>query len=435
MPFYIAILAATFGKGSRRPVLAALIRLAVLLAAAASLGRLISHGLGNAPHLRALPFWQIAPYAAFTVEVIVVFGLLSTVGTWQTKSNLRILMQCWPLTTSQQIAAGLLPYAVVVGITLALSLPILSTVFTALGLNAVGLLLCTLFGIGAAGGIFAVIAIRIWLGAFLTPIIIWTQYQTLTHLQNSTYATSTRGRYSLLFWVTTSLLLLLIPLLFRVKAATGATRIIRMTRFRLPYLFRKALRARSTRISAVTTLLISVGVAYVMHRRAVATWQLPFSVGAILLATLAADLRSLTLRYNPVEIVNVRGTARFVQWQFATAISATLCVSPLLLLAISYSSASQALLVCSETFFAISIGLFAGTLIVPEPGDISSQCLTALLCVGAFSVPLLTQLGAWSASSQAVVYTMAATIITSVACLTEYQRNPYIWRKTYETKQ
>ncbi|HEY5667548.1 MAG TPA: hypothetical protein VIR03_00115, partial [Candidatus Saccharimonadales bacterium] len=192
MPFYLAILAATFGKGSHQPVLAASMRLACLFLGAVGLGSLIGHSLGSAPSAATLPFWHIAPYATFAVEAVVAFSLLSTVGLWQAKGNLHRLLQSWPLTAWQRIVADILPYGIVVAIALALSLPVLGKVFMALGLQPASLSFCTLLGIGAAGGLFAITAARMWVGIFITPITLWIQYQVLTYVQSTAYTVGTR---------------------------------------------------------------------------------------------------------------------------------------------------------------------------------------------------------------------------------------------------
>jgi hypothetical protein len=421
---YKASLMASFGRGSLRPKEAMITRLTLLISCSLILGLVSVHALGTLPAL-GNGRWQAASLAIFVVELVCIASLLGTRGMlYGERDSLWALLILWPLKQRQKQITLLLPSLILVVSTLCLCLPLLHELLQAMRLGMCWELAGIICGISASLGLsFGLMGCPYWLQTTLTVITLWTQYQLLTRIQQSS-STS-------LFILFVALTLLVGSLLFfRPPFSTHTTNSndIVYTNLALPYFVKKIARSRSAQINTLTYFVASLGCLYAFGRLYFGS-QLSVAISSFIVSAVTSDFRSFAARNSPPEIVQLRGSWHFLASQFQALPLALIPVAPLLISAFSNASGLLCLIFICQLLAAGCIGLFAGTLLVPDAHDLCSQCVASLLCFGLLATPAFTSISSWSAWAQASFYAGVSLGLIFVTFHIEHQRNPYNWRK------
>ncbi len=429
MSVYAVVIASLFGGRHSRPLAWGAARLIGLGVSSSVLGILLASSLGHLP-ATTIPAWNLACITSFVVETICLSALLGTYGAfYRAKNHLWELIALWPLSDAQRQLAFWLPRCIAVCLSLCLCLPTLGIITDVMGMHLVLFSLCVISGALAALGIAKLFQDQpIWLQLIFVLGVVYVQYRVLATTQNAGLYYLGRQGAAILFALLQTVLAF--GLLTRGHALPSQIQIrpVHITTPRLSYFIKKTMRSPSLQINWGFFGLTSLGLTFVMQRHA-AGGQLPLFVALLVLAAFMSDIRTLASRYSPAEIAGLRGCKHFFASQLTASIVAMLCASPLLSYAFSQVTRLQAVTMGMQVVTACSIGIFAGTVLVPSPSDITSQCLAALMCTGLLSLSLYVPIDSWQPLTQAALYAGLILLLLLAAFCIEYQRNPYTWRK------
>lgn len=423
-----AILVTTFGRGASRPAKAVCIRLAGLWVMAIALSMLLGGSLNTTPLPVQAP--HLIFVAAFVSQIVTLFVLITAAGVTrpnQTDTLMRLLC-IWPLSSTVRWIALLLPSVILVLLALTLLCYPLAAILLAAGLPPLLLPIGMLLGAVSALGLIHGIPRRFaWVQFLVIPGVLWSEYRLLNLLSNQD-----------LKHVSIACLTLLLGLLcvLFIHSRTFASRTVATGIYRVPirttnlptylWFIKKIARAPLTRLGFVTTLLMASVGAY-LSAHAGGDSSLAALVASLLAGAYASDTRSLSRQYRPPEIASLRGTAYFVSRQITSTISCTLvAILPLL----AYIALSDSVLVSYLQIAAgTAAGIFAGTLLVPGPRDITGQFLATLLStalIGSMTqIPIVAALGP---TPLHVIYISTTLALLNATYVVEYRRNTYKWR-------
>lgn len=441
---YLAALAHSFGaRNNARPVRSALLRLGGLGGAAALLGFLIGTSMDGltltyVPHAYLLTF-----SAAVAVQIAAGFALVVALGVMragQSETFVKLLLT-WPITKRMRWALFMLPNLILAALAVILIGWPLSLLLAKLGLSWPLLLLGAGFGYCSAFGLVRGLPLKlrnllvVWIGA-----VVWLEYQLLQRINDTTLPVDER------WWYAAGLMaiLLLLTGLFatnnsELRALITAKEHAKKVRFSAPpraWFLTKLLRRPNIRLSFGVALLMSGGIAIASQRYGLTDPEALGLFAAILAASFATDLRALSRRHNPAEITALRATRRFSGTYLAhTAIGSLLAVGPILwaltAIADGWHLAFTAHIIL-QLLIGIAAGAFAGTFIVPEGRDISSQFMSTIIVLGIlFALPQLPIVESLSLAQRTIVDMGCCLLLVLGVYAIEYKRNPYTWRKRH----
>ncbi len=430
MNLYTLSLAVTFGRGSRRPLRLASIKLGGLWIGAAIVGLLLSRNIPHLPaHGSALLYW--GPSTIFVAQIITLFALLPAMGvTNPANDRLMSLLFILPVDSKQRERIFLLPSFVLACLGLTLSLPALAGLVLPTGINPVAFALCIAIGTTSA---FTLIYARWqrWKYAQLLVacLMLFIEYKLVVHSHTSSGLTAA----ILFFGLTLSLC--------AVATQNGkalARRFTHQTASRplwatsLPpqtWTGKKLFRSHTIMLGVVVALSLSGLSVFVACRQHVAVWDVLGTVAALLAASVASDTRGLARPCAPAEIVGLRGTRRFISALILpTYVVAYLAVLPTLI-TVSVLGQQDAAIALVKVTMGVSVGLFIGSLLSPGNRDISSQAATGLLCIAAIIAPAQLLPSNLGQTASVVLYVGLTVLMLLAAYLVEYKRNTYIWSR------
>jgi hypothetical protein len=379
--------------------------------------------------------------AAFSVQVIILFVLLASLGITRVSSRdvLARLLVVLPIEKRQRWIALLLPSFILVGIAVALAGWPLGRLLVLAGLDPLLFVFSGTIGVFAAlGAMYGIPRKYAWVQVIGIPSLILGEYSLARTVNESPAAEIKQAAASFLF---VFLLGSLSWLFFRSSRHVAADISLNTygknaagTSLPVPLWFiKKVARAKTTQLGFITSVGMSLAAAVFFKRQAMDPYMFAL-VASIIAATFTSDMRSLSRHTRPAEITTLRATARFMT---TYAISAVLCglaaVSPLLLTGISLSGAEGLAIIGTvvQVLFGISAGIFAGSLLVPMHRDVMGQILAALLCMCILmGIPYLPLANRLDTLGVCLFEAGLIAILLTAASAIEYQRNRYIWRKS-----
>lgn len=437
-----ATLAHTFGGGGRRPGQAAVWRLSGLAVGALIVGALLSQGIRQLP-LAAMPQAELlAMSAAVATQISVALALLAASGTMRPDRQERFaqLLLVWPLRPSWRQFLIALPGLILGLLTLLILASPLLTLFGRLGLA------WPYLAIGMAAGYMSAYGLvlspwRRWpqLVVAWLPGIIWLEYELLCRINNPFLPHGLRwlavGGVALIL---TGLVAAALNHQASLHGLTKAQASRRITWLRLPprlWFIAKLLRRSNFVLSVLVALSMSLGLVAAQHYGLNDPEALSLLV-ALLVASVATDLRATARKHNPAEITALRGTTRFMSNVVLAAVSLGCLMTAPILVAGWGVFADQPTMVLLHLGFQPVIGVFmgvlAGTVIVPEGRDISSQFASTLLVIMALvllpQLPGISQLELQHRNLLEAGLCFALIIVTLAI---EFKRNPYKWRLSH----
>jgi hypothetical protein len=192
------------------------------------------------------------------------------------------------------------------------------------------------------------------------------------------------------------------------------------------WFLQKLLRSPSLRLNWLVALGMNIAACVVAERYNLDMRVLALCI-AITSATCIADIRALTRRSIPAEIVCVRGTAYFAGVQLIGASICTISLAAPLFWATSTLDST----IFSQLAAGLAVGIFAGTLLTPQARDISSQFVSTLLCLGVLvalpMLPFVPTDRTWQTNMQLGI----AVLLVGASLWIEYTRNQFTWRKKH----
>jgi hypothetical protein len=400
-------------------------KLSTLYVAAGILSLLLASGLGQFEASAVIPVWRIGATVFIMAQAAILLVLFAASGTLRSHGIFEQILVHWPLNPAIRWMALMVPAAILSSLTIILiSFP--------LGAIAIGMglplgwypLVLILGGMVSFCGYWALHGRRLLAQQIVAMALLALEYKSV-----SVFA---QGEQPMRMLVLTSWIfgLGLVIWLFITSKNTLAQdviqkrqgRAIQITVFPGLWFGKKVWRRRGLLVNFGTTLAVSSGIALICTTHPEYTVFTGLLSG-LLAATMAADIRSAARRNSPAEIAGTKGTAYFLFNHLSVAsIVAVAAILPLVLLnPIETSTYTQ-------LFVGISAGFFAGTLLVPAPGDIAAQCVATLLCICLLFVPdhvaLLSQSTFVHTSGQ--IATALLLLLASAGI--EYKRNNYHWR-------
>lgn len=441
---YLAALAHSFGgQDSERPVRTALYRLAGLAACAAGLGWLVGKSMDGLV-LAAVPqAFLLVCAAAFAMQIAAAFALLVAVGmlrAGQAETFVQLLLT-WPLTKRTRWLLFMLPSLVLAALAgLMIGWP-LYLLLSKLGLA------WPLIAAGCAVGYASAFGLVRGLPPKINKLlIVWVagvaglEYWLLSHVNNIALPFSVRA------WYAVALLAICAGLIGLFVHSSASLRALVTARERggsvhhilpLSWWFGiKMLRRPGVRLSFGVALLMSLGIAVASARYGFNDTEALSLFAAILAASFATDLRALARRMNPAEITALKATARFTAAYATWAIIGGLAVTVPIVVSMAVSgiewSWGLGVHVGLQMLIGALAGVFAGTLIIPEGRDISSQFMSTVLVLGIlFALPQVPFIAGMSAGERTILdIAFCLVLLTSIFGI-EQNRNPYLWRKRH----
>jgi hypothetical protein len=416
---YKLVLVHIFGRRGWR-------KLSILYIAAGILSLLLASGLGQFETPSVVPAWRIGTTVLIATQAAVLLVLFAASGTLRSHGTFEQILVYWPLGTRTRWLAFMTPAAILSSLTAVLISVPLGVIATGMGLP-LGWYPATLIlgGIVSFCGYWALRGRWLFTQQIAAMALIMLEYKSVSFFAGSEQPMRVLVLASWMFG------LVLIAWLF----ATGSnnlakdviherqSRAIRMAVFPRLWFGKKVWRRRGLLVNFATTLAVSSGIALICTTHPEYTVFTGLMSG-LLAATMAADIRSAARRNSPAEIAGAKGTAYFLLNHLSiasiVAIAATL---PLVLLSPAEASTYARLCV------GISTGFFAGTLLVPAPGDIAAQCVATLLCICLLLIPDHVALFDQSTSFIYILGQITTALVLLLASAgIEYKRNNYRWR-------
>jgi hypothetical protein len=429
---YKATLAHTFGRGADRPFRAAVTRLAGLAAAALALGLLFAWAARELPLTPPAHPGLMFFSCVLVVQIIITVTLLSSSGVLSgDNDSFARWLKSLPLSTMHCSILLLLPTGVL--IILALLLTAWPLVVLMHLLHTPALLILGGVLIGAASGLSLSRGLSLAIGPrlmFVTAAM-WAEYK-LCAVLNSQKDVNQAAMAAFGLLLTGLLGLLVYTLIHRGKHTQGPGRgsVVR-TAWTTPAIWpvKQLLRRKSMVLSLGVSILLATALSVMTSRQGLADPAVLGLTGALLAGSFASDIRALARRWRPAEITALRGTLRFMGAHAAIAYF----FGALITLPLAWSlHATIPLHFVTQIGLGVSVGLLAGTLIVSEARDVTSQFLTILLLlallVGLPQLPVIAQLSAHSRAAADIGLTLFC-LIGSLSI--ETKRNAFKWRNPH----
>jgi hypothetical protein len=197
------------------------------------------------------------------------------------------------------------------------------------------------------------------------------------------------------------------------------------------WFFKKIYRTSPTAQGWLVAFILSGVIAYVMERLTMVDVGMACAVTSIIIASFMSDIRRLSRRLCPIEILGLRGCFRFTIAQaIGGFIAAIGTVIPLLYILLHHAQAIDSLVIMASGYImaGFGAGLLASTIIVPTAQDISAQFSATLLAVCMLVIPLLPFGVSLSEPVRYVSMNIIGLLFVIGSMAVEYKRNKYIWR-------
>ncbi len=433
-PLTKLLLVVNLGAGARRPLRAAICKLALVMVSSVSIGCAIGSAIWSAALPQDLPALWVVLLVAAAAYGLAGFVLLSIGATTERavrQTTLSRMIALWPLGPLQRWLIIVLPEVASIGATALLTMPMIVALAHALHLPVAYLGGGLLFGLGSGMGfgllhITSSIAPKVLL--FATSIACFVKLLTW----NIEFARRP------LAYACTGVLTLVLMIFYSGwwQSYRAAGRAMPGQRQAMPFISlsrelvygwwfaAKLLRNRRTASSLVFCFLLTLatGCALYLHPAAAGgTGWLLF--GALLASTFAADVRGLVRRYKPPEIAVLQGVRFFVASEIQTTSALALVLGlPLFAVVLTTSTVpvpGVLLFYISLQVAGSMLGLLASTVFVPHAGELGAQFFATLMPTAVLSCVLrfgrlgdgsvLRQSGQWlavSAVCAALLYTI-----------------------------
>lgn len=431
MNVYHAVLMTAFGKNSAHPKRTATLKLTSLLVGSLLMGTLLSRSAPPLPAqgMRALIVW--GPSVMFAVQMLTLFVLLSAQRAILSPGDKTCsLLAILPLSHRQWTLTLLLPSLSLTLVSLLFALPLLLTMVVPTGLNPTVVLLCMVIGAWSA---FALM----YPPPFLrNPLLhgvcvllgVWGEYRLIAaaHTGSDLAAEVLFGAVAVLCVAATYSS----EWFLRHMQQPGQPERIRATRLSPRWWAVKAiLRNKGVAIGVSVACSINTVLLLVMYRQQSIDWDLVGTVGALLAASVAADVRGLFRRSKPPEIVSLRGTRRFVSATIIPGSIGSIATALPLVIGAVCLNPSQMAIVLPPVIAGSFAGILAGVTLVPSPRDISAQAAASLLCCVFVLLPGQLPWMRGNVAGIATGYLCLGAVCAASAYAIEYKRNSYMWRK------
>ncbi|MBI4034576.1 hypothetical protein HY380_01615 [Candidatus Saccharibacteria bacterium] len=424
------ILITGFGHNARRPLQAAVVRLAAAAAGSAAAGLYLSRLALKLNLPTDLPSPWLATLAGLVSFAVTGMLILSIVSISQKTYGLPDLTEqssLWPLPRWSRLALRGAPYVLVWVLLMIAGSWLAVTISYQLGLSS-WLGLASFFAASLAG-----VSLGWWrlgliscLLAWLSPLLIGGYY-----LEKAI----TNGKMWLvgLFWlVLAGLIVLSAVSLWRIqkpRLAKGQEVFLRLPAIQWSWFSLKVWRNRRSLTSLCLAVAIASAVAATVYIRHIPVTQADswLVLASLLSLAVACDIRGISRRFRAPEMNGLSGFKYFCRHQLAASWSSALLVGlPLLIICLvspSVGLLSAGLAYLTLQFFAVSVGLLAGTVLVPGRGDFGGQFLAVLLAsVLFFSLPKVLGLPAQTVVTQLAGWLSLALFASLVSWVIELKR-------------
>jgi hypothetical protein len=423
-----AVLAATFGRGSSKPLRLAYVKICCLL--------LASGGIGIAS-LRAIPsmsglvwespwLWLVRCILAIQVAVFVtnvLFGSLSG----PMSSTLRLLSTL-PLAKWQLRIAFLMPTLIVTGCCLALIIPALGKLTLQSGMHP-ALFCCSIF-IGVLSAFAFMSRTSGYISVALGIIAICTEYK----LAGLSHADGQLQSLPLILLVTLIALLCCLAALSiwhigDSRLYSKPARNVKNAGLTTMWPAKKLLRLPSFFFGLVISLSLSLVAAVICRRYHLESEPASVIVAQIIAASLASDIRSSARKNKPPEIAALRGSFAYTTSTLASGVAAAIAaISPLLWVLLAAPGADVPKIALQVLGGAL-LGSLVSFILVPARRDISAQLTAGLSCLALTVIP--AQLTSMDDRHPALFYVCIISASAGLVYFIEHKRNAYIWRYTH----
>ena len=208
---------------------------------------------------------------------------------------------------------------------------------------------------------------------------------------------------------------------------------VRITDSRVPYFIKKVVRSSATRVSWITSFMLSMCITLLCHHYSIVDAGLLSFLTTLMVSLSATDVRGLCRRLRPPEITSLQGARTFMHAEFLAMCTLTIASTlPLLL----YGTAYLRLGIVPALLLGLAISLPIGAIVASEQRDVSGQCIAELLCmVATVCTSKLTFVSSLNTPLLACFYLCLLTGLLFITAMTEYKRNPFIWRDDEYTQK
>jgi hypothetical protein len=430
LPLYKAALATAFA-GSRQPAWrSSLVHLGALAFVALGLSFCMAQLIGQLPQDLHLSATVVTMGVVLVIQLVVLATLLAaaSLGTAVARGPFARWVITLPLRNSEVWASVMLPSVLLaIFATMLVSWPLASTALQ-LGAPLPVLLVAMAAGTASGLGLRHGLPRRLIVShALLVPTVIGIEYQLLSLLSRPAYSEMRDGIASIIYVLLIGLLVWAFIYSQRYLHATVTqlvtTRHVAAQGLPTWLWFAKKMLRTPARVVSFAAAIGMSGLAVAYANRYATTTTPVVLLTSIVIATYITDIRGLSLRQAPPEIAQLKGTPYFFAIQLATtAFFAALLALPLLWLNGLSLAMAIPLLACG-----LASGVCAGTIVVPRPGDILSQCIATILCIASFIA--LGALPIWQTAAhwQVIIpYTWALALVL-LSFWIEFSRNRFIW--------
>lgn len=438
-----------FGRGSEYPARAAIIRLGVTLLACFGFAFVMTPTIRSLPLIAQLPDIIYFLFVAVCFQALTAACLIIVAGSLIDNDGLSKLLTSLPIKNDELWGALVLPKIILATLLLALTAQPLFVLANKVHFSLFWLVLAILAGILSGIAVSEYRPTRNLLACTILSIGLLTA-QTLLCRQLFDDLIQTQQPNNIFVGLIT--LLLIFPLLWLMTTVRGfrlhITTSQRTNNTSLPlqiplklWPYGKILRNKRMLGSLAFTFSIVFGLAaYALHKKTgMEDGGVMLLTAAILTSAYCTDLRGLSRRSNPPEIIALRGTS----WFFLNQLRVILTTALLLTLPVGIASQlltkHHHLLLAAQWLglglFGAAVGLLISTVLVPSHRDLSRQFLGAMLSTAMFfGLPKLSLLANLSPQERVVGYLALAVGLIVVAYLIELNRNNFEWRQ-YATRR
>ncbi|HYG84499.1 MAG TPA: hypothetical protein VD907_06515 [Verrucomicrobiae bacterium] len=430
MNLYLASIIATFGRRY-------LWRLLGLVASAGCMGLIGFLAVKDMPIMSPEPVWPLIASGAFATQCLILLTLVAASGVLKENRDTVIrLLHVLPTNKWQKWAVRLFP-SVVMGLLMLICIaPVLLVVLGNFGISPLFSIVALILGLLSALGLYTALPHKYFYIHIMLGIgAVWGQFSLVQTLTNLTLAEPVRLQS--LIWFCALQVVLVTALFYSSTYTTIYTPVSRQFsqtfgRFlpRGAWLIKKVLRASNTKASLLAAFGISLVVAYISSRQGHTDPGLLTFVAAFMIAAVCSDIRSSARRNLPAEITALKGTSYFVVTQLLSVVPlCALVVSPLIITVVPQLPLLESIAFITQLLLSTAIGLFAGTLIMPQKRDIAGQFLAALLCIVLlYALPEFTFIASFDITTRMISDLVWYAALAAASFYLERKRNNYTWK-------
>lgn len=421
-----ALIVHIFGANSPRPMRRAIIKLSTAFGASVLTSALLLVQAMEVSLALQLPKdWLSMLLFATTCLALICLLLLS--GQSFSTTKFQQLSKLLPLSKAEKMIVYLVPHFILTFFTLLIILPALFVITVDLGLTPVLGIFVLVAAVMSAYGI--VHGVSDWPNRLRWPwcIILIAVQLTCVRLFP---AASEFNQFILqtLFWTSASLGIVQcvhlpqkIGSFFMTPESLPKT--LRLPKSWVTWLLTQFVRNKGTILSYASGVAVTLAVSLLAAKEQLDPSML-YTVLALVVGAAVADMRGLQKVKCCFGIIALRGTAHFFAQQIIAGALITALVSLPLVTYLVFHGMALALEGITYSLLGLGIGIVAGTIVVPQNKDISSQLYASLL-ITACTFLMQRFLGGSAAIGNIII----SSLLLALSAAIEQHRNNFIWRK------